>query len=173
MSRRRTLGLTAIATAALAFAPAAANAAAKGNGNTIQVRGGVQFKAGHSVTDDQRFVGTTVVKAGRTIKVVNKAKTEDPHTISFVARKDLPSSFADLESPAIGALMQAHGAAEEGPPANPIVNAGAEGFDRAGDSYFFVGKRYSIPVAKTAQAGTYNYLCLIHPWMQGKVKVTK
>jgi plastocyanin len=173
MSRRRTIGLAAVATAALAFAPAAATAAPKDNGASIQIRGGMHFKAGHHVLDDQRFVGTTTVKAGKTIKVVNKATAPDPHTISFVAKKDLPKSFADMESPAIGGLMGAHEVPEggQGQPGKPVVNVGAEGFDAVGDSYFFMGKSYSIPVAKTAKKGTYNYLCLIHPWMQGVVKV--
>ena len=172
MSRPRTLtgaGLAALAAAALAFAPAA-NAA--DNGAKIVIKGGIQFNQGKSVVDDQRFVGTTTVKPGGTIKVANKAKTEDPHTVSFLAKKDLPKSFADLGSPAIGALMGAHEVPQgEGPPGKPVVNAGAEGFDTAGDSYFFVGKSYSIPVAKTAKKGTYHYVCLIHPWMQGTVKV--
>lgn len=175
MSRPRTLagaGLAALAATAIAFAPAANAAAAKDNGAKIQIRGGMQFKQGHHVMDDQRFVGTTTVKRGGTIKVVNKSTAPDPHSISFVAKKNLPKSFEDMGNPAIGALMGAHEVPEgDGPPGKPVVNAGAEGLDAAGDSYFFQGKRYSIPVAKTAKKGTYHYLCLIHPWMQGTVKV--
>lgn len=165
-------GLAALAVSAVAVTPGMAAQKVKDNGAKIQIVGGLNFHQGHSVEDDQRFTGITTVRPGQTIKVVNRAKTPDPHTISFVKKADLPKSFAGMEKPAIGALLGAHGVPEgEGPPANPVVNAGAEGFDAAGDSYFFVGKSFSIPVAKTAKKGTYNYLCLIHPWMQGTVKV--
>ena len=173
-------GLAALAASAIAVTPGMAAAKVKDNGAKINIVGGMVFHAGHSVGDNQRFTGTTTVKKGGTIKVVNRAKTEDPHSVSFVKKADLPKSFAGMENPAIGALFGAHGfppAGEGGPegpppaPANPVVNAGAAGFDTVGDSFFFVGKRYSIPVARTAKKGTYSYLCLIHPWMQGTVRV--
>jgi hypothetical protein len=56
------------------------------------------------------------------------------------------------------------------------VNAGRPGFDKLngiiqrGDSIFF--NRRSRSVIVSAPSGrTLPYLCLIHPWMQGKIEV--
>ncbi len=180
MTRRTTLtgaGMAALAAFAVATAPASA-AAQKDNGNRIRIVGGQEFRAGHHVADTQRFVGTTSVRPGQTVRVVNRATAPDPHTISFVKKADLPKSFADMGKPALLALGQAHGFPEgggpDGPPpapANPIVDVGAAGFDRVGDSWYFTGKRYSFKVASSAKKGTYSYFCVVHPWMQGTLKV--
>jgi plastocyanin len=181
MTRRTTLagaGLAALTASAVAIAPATASHV-KDNGAQIRIAGGTVFKAGHSVSDNQRFTGTTSVRPGQTIKVVNRAKSDEPHTVTFVKRSDLPRSFADMGKPIFEEFMKAHevpqgpGGPDGPPPApgKPVVNAGAEGFDMVGDSYFFQGKRYSIKVAASAKKGTYSYLCLIHPWMQGTVRV--
>jgi hypothetical protein len=53
----------------------------------------------------------------------------------------------------------------------PLVNVGAAGFDQPGDSIIVPpGGKVSFDV--TADEGTnLNFLCALHPWMQGKFKV--
>ncbi len=56
-----------------------------------------------------------------------------------------------------------------------VVNVGRAGLNRPGDSRLFslngVGGSYAAKVS--AKPGTsLAYLCIIHPWMQGHIKVT-
>ena len=178
MTRRITVAaLATIAAVGMAAAPASA-AIPK---NEIRIVGGFKFKAGAYLKIDQRFKPLAVsVKSGATVKVNNRTK-EEPHTISFVEKKFLPTGF---EFAAAGPLMAAHQVPEgEGPPAVMIVDDGvadtngllevdALGNDQtAGDSQFIApGESISFKVT-AAKGSTLPYYCAIHPWMQGKIKV--
>lgn len=65
--------------------------------------------------------------------------------------------------------LAAHGAL------GPVVDVGAAGFNQPGDSLFFAAEppaARSISATVTAPAGTtLQFLCAIHPWMQGKIVV--
>jgi plastocyanin len=179
MNRRLTVAVAA--TAALGLGAAAtAGAAAK---NEIRVVGGIVVKPGKYVKDNQRFKpANKTVKSGATVKLVNKAKTEDPHTISFVKKQFLPKQF---ETPAMGPLAAAHQFPEGGgEPGVMVVDDGqplAEGATlevdtmgddkTAGDSAAFgPGQTFSFKV--TAKKGSkLYYFCAVHPWMQGKLTV--
>ena len=61
--------------------------------------------------------------------------------------------------------LDAHGAL------GPVVAVGAQGFNQPGDSLLFFPDT-SISATVTAPAGTtLQFLCAIHPWMQGKIVV--
>src|SRR5687767_2599578 len=119
-----------VAVAAIAVLGASTTAiAAKKPASDIRIVGGVKFTPGKSVTDNQRFQSRTVqVKSGRTVDFVNKARTQDPHTISIVNK--LPKGFNCEEC---GAIEESHGVQEDGPPTNPVVDGG-DGFNAPGDS---------------------------------------
>jgi plastocyanin len=141
--------------------------------NTITVKGGVVFKAGEYVQDTLRFGPRTItVKSGATVRVVDKAKEAAPHTVSLVRKRDMPTGFSPKQCPQCGPLMEAHQANEEtGEVAVPLVNAGAEGFDAPGDSIFMPPKQ-TISFKVTAKKGkNLYYFCVVHPWMQGQIKV--
>jgi hypothetical protein len=54
----------------------------------------------------------------------------------------------------------------------PVVNVGASGLDAVGDLLFIAGSQPNVSATVTAPAGTtLDYLCLIHPWMQGAITV--
>ena len=176
-----TRSITAAALAAAAALGVAAAPAAAADKNTIRIVGGFQFKAGKYLKIDQRFKPLAVtVKSGATVKVVNKTK-EEPHTISFVEKKFLPTGF---DFAAAGPLMAAHQAPEdEGPPGVLIVDDGVAdtndllevdtlGNDvSAGDSQFIApGENISFKVTAKKRL-TLPYYCAVHPWMQGKLKV--
>jgi plastocyanin len=169
MNRRLTVALTAIAVLGASVVGIGTAAAAKQN--TVTIKGGTVFKAGEFVKDDVRFAPRTItVKSGATVRVRNRGTDPAPHTLSVVRRADQPTSFEDC--PQCGPLMQAHQANEEtGEVGIPLVNAGAEGFDQPGDSQF-IPPEQGISFKVTAAKGTtLNYFCVVHPWMQGRIKV--
>lgn len=146
--------------------------------NTLVVKGGTVLKPGKAIIDNMRYTPMTkAIKSGSTLTIQNK--TGAPHTLSIVKKSVLPKTAAQMEkffeSPVMGEFMQAHEVDpenEEAPPGKPLVDVGAEGFDQAGDSVFYAGKTQKITVS--AKGGTdLSYLCLIHPWMQGTLKVKK
>jgi hypothetical protein len=127
------------------------------------------FKAGTSAFDNQRFTPRKFdIESGGKVTLRNRAKTEDPHTISLVKKSQLATSF-DCE--VCGEIFGAHGADDQGNIANPVVNVGAAGFDQPGDS-IFIPPHGRVRFDVTAPAGTtLHFMCAVHPWMQGRIRV--
>jgi plastocyanin len=185
MNRRFTIALAATATLGMA-AGGVASAGAAAKKNEIQIVGGVTVKPGKFVKDDQRFKPlNAVVKSGATVTLRNKAKSPDPHTISFIEKRFLPKQF---ETPAMGPLMAAHQVDESNPDAPPgalVIDNGtplAEGATlevdtmgtdkQAGDSAFIAPGQKTFSFKVTAKKGAkLSYFCAVHPWMQGKITV--
>lgn len=185
MNRRVTVALAATAALGLT-AGGATTAGAAIKKNEIRIVGGVVVQPGKFVKDNQRFKrANTKVKKGALVTLVNKAKTQDPHTITFVAKRFLPKQF---ESGIEEQLFAAHGVDpnnEDAPPANLVVDNGqpvAEdgtleadtGFTKSvlGDSAFIAPGQDEFKFRVTADAGsTLFYYCAIHPWMQGRITV--
>jgi plastocyanin len=184
MNRRITVAVAATTALGLAAGGVAtAGAAAK---NEIAIVGGVSVKPGKFVQDNQRFAPLNAeVKSGATVTLRNRAKTQDPHTISFIKKRFLPKQF---ETDAMGPLMQAHQVDpnnEEAPPGALVVDNGtplAEGATlqvdtmgddkKAGDSAFIAPGQKTFKFKVTAKKGSkLFYFCAVHPWMQGKITV--
>ena len=165
MQRRITVLLVAVA--GLCLVAASPAAAAK---KRMSIVGGVVFKAGKGVTDNQRFAPRNVtVQKGDKVVLRNRAKTEDPHSLSIVRRRDVPDSF---DCPVCQSFFAAHEVNEEtGDVGKPVVDVGAAGFEQPGDSIVInPGAKVSFRV--TADEGeNLNFICAVHPWMQGKFKV--
>lgn len=175
MTSRRT-HLALFVAAALAGTAVAVPAIAQNGSAKIIIKGGAKMKPGKSITDTQRFTPlSATVKAGGTLTIVNKAKSKDPHTVSIVKRSELPRTAAGMnkcyEGGPCAALEQAHTGGEEGegPPKNPVVNVGEDGFDQPGDSVVLMAKTTRVKVS-AAKGRNLSYLCAIHPWMQGTIK---
>jgi hypothetical protein len=122
------------------------------------------------------------VKSGGTVTVVNTVATEGPHTFTIVSKKDLPKNAAQAFNCKIcNKLAAAHGADPQSnaPPKFQYLENGVgqntpPNLDRPGDSGVTgpgqKGEHISFTV--TAKKGTTLYfMCLIHPWMQGKLQV--
>jgi hypothetical protein len=185
MTRRLTVAVAATAALGIA-AGGVASAGAAAKKNEIAIVGGVSVKPGSFVKDDQRFAPlNAVVKSGATVTVRNRAKTQDPHTISFIKKRFLPKQF---ETDAQGPLMAAHQVdpnSEEAPPGVFVVDNGAPlaegamlevdtmGDDKkAGDSAFIAPGQKTFKFKVTAKKGAkLFYFCAVHPWMQGKITV--
>jgi plastocyanin len=170
-------GIAAVAAVAALGASAVVigPAGAQGGGPAkLRVVGDTVVKPGKFVKDDQRFAPRNLqVRSGQTVRLRNRAKTEDPHTLSVVRRADLPRTAAEtFNCEACGPFFGAHQVDQEtGDVGVPVVNVGDEGFDRPGDSIFF-GPGETVRFDVTADRGsTLHYLCAVHPWMQGKFRV--
>jgi plastocyanin len=177
MLRRTTIASAAVAVlAASALVTAPAGAATK----KLTIKGSLHFNGGVDVRDDQRFVPNVLtVKSGDTVKVSNRARTRDPHTITFAKKRDLPTSFED-SAKLQQRYMTAHGAdqSSDAPPTNlqvfnfqAVSDSNPAVFDGVGDSVFFQGKKGpSMKIGAKKGANLY-YFCLIHAWMQGSIQV--
>lgn len=168
---RSVVATVVICGSALAAAPAVSQAP---NQAKLRMVGGTQMKPGKFIRDDQRFAPRNLaVRAGGKVRLANKARTEDPHTLSVVKKSDLPKNAVQAFNCRVcGEFFEAHGVDEEsGDIANPVVNVGGAGFDRPGDSIFVPpGGTVRFDVGQAAGRTLY-YLCAVHPWMQGKLRV--
>ena len=164
----------ALAAAAVLAAPATAATPA------LNIIGGGSMKPNRWVKDTQRFSRDVVnVKSGDTLSVVNKTKGE-PHTFSLVKKSDQPRRISQMEAcfekGVCGQFFGAHEVPEgDGPPGKPLVDVGGEGFESPGDSIVISPKGAPGSTAKVkitaAKGKTLYFLCAVHPWMQGQVKV--
>ena len=122
------------------------------------------------------------VNSGDTLRIVNVANGEGPHTFTVVARKDAPRTARQMLNCRIcNVLGKAHGADpnSDAPPKFPFLENGvgqatSPSVDLPGDSGITgSGKKGEhVDLTVTAPSGTKLYfMCLIHPWMQAEVDV--
>jgi plastocyanin len=168
MAQLKRMGLALIAVCLVAaVAVAAASGAAR---TTVKAVGKATFKPNVGVSDTQHWSpGTISVVSGARVTWKNASRTGDPHTITLVAKRDLPKGF---DCPPCEAALRAHGVDEQtGRVANPVVNVGAAGLDAPGDS-LLLPPHGRVSATVSAPAGTtLYYVCSIHPWMQGRIRV--
>lgn len=138
---------------------------------TVRVIGDEQFVVNAKIMATLRFSpGPITVDSGSTVRWVNE--TDDPHTISVVAKADLPTEIDDVfNCAACNTILGLHFPNGPNNPPIAVVNAGAAGFDRVGDSLWQnPGETVSTTIS-AAPGSTLHYLCAIHPWMQGTISV--
>ena len=126
---------------------------------TVKIVGADKFVPNSQVASTFHYVpGTISVHSGSTAQWQNT--TSDPHTVTIVKPGQLPSN--------INAVFNCKVCASQAPSAS----VGGPGLDAPGDS-LFIKPHGSVSAPVTAKAGTtLHYMCLIHPWMQGVIKVT-
>ena len=160
------------ALAALGSIACAAPALAAPKANTITAIGGMKVKANGYVQDDQRWDADRYsVKSGATVTLRDKSTEGQPHTLSLIAKA--PKTPAQIMGcKACGPLMEAHQANPETMEVGkPLVEAGAAGFDVAGDSIFLPPKG-KVTFKVTAKKGSkLAFVCVVHPWMLGEITV--
>ena len=190
MSKRHLVtGSSAIAVLFAFLATSAAFGSNRQAGVTIKAADkGQTYIINRSATDRMFFSPASIsIKSGSTLTFTYEGKpTSEPHTISVVARKDLPTTDAQINAcenggnkvcnAIIGGLVR-NPKAPPGP-SNDIVHwtvdKGSPGLDGAGDSIAIEGPKHrSISIKVTAPAGTKLYFfCVVHPWMHGTINVT-
>jgi plastocyanin len=168
---------------ALVLATLGAGSVMADSGKTVRTVGrGAIFKPNQLVAVVLRFTPeVTTVDAGQRIRFVDADQDNvEAHTATIVDQAGLPTSFAEgdacfAETAPCGQALAAHDpGGDEEPPFDLVVNKGRPGLDRAGDSLLFGGDldNQSISTRVTAAPGTtLYYLCALHPWMQGRIKV--
>lgn len=141
-------------------------------GKVVATRGDEVFQPNTYISSNLRFSpGPVTVSSGETIRWVHDDKTPEPHTITLIDPNELPKSFDDLFAgcPTCDAALAAHFSSD--PPVT-FVDVGSDGqFSSNGDSLLLLpGGDVSAQI--NAPAGTtLYYVCAIHPWMQGTIKV--
>jgi hypothetical protein len=135
-----------------------------------------------------KFVGPEAVAKGDQLEVINETnpKQVGPHTFSLVTKGSVPRTHAQRHNCFAPkhiclAIAKWHGfnPKTEEITINP-AKAGPAGwstmgnaFGKKGDSWVTEKKGESFAQEVTAEVGTRLYfMCAIHPWMHGSVKVT-
>jgi plastocyanin len=116
--------------------------------------------------------GAVTIRSGGTLTV--KSQAGSPHTFSIVKATELPKTTKQIEQCKIcQTLARAHGANpnSDAPPSKPVVDVGAAGIDRTGDSVFLQPSRRTKLKITAKKGRTLYFMCAIHPWMQGKLLV--
>lgn len=144
---------------------------------TVRTEGGLDFAPNEFVRDTVRWVpGHIVVRRGERVRWIDSDESPDPHTITIAAKRTIPRPGDNLFECRACALANAH--LED--PSNPEsdlaairVNRGPAGLNQPGDSLFLApGGRIAARV--TAAVGRrLHYICAIHPWMQGSIRVAR
>jgi hypothetical protein len=133
------------------------------------------------------FFGPSTVHEGETLRIVNDTKPSmvGPHTFSLVTKGSLPKTPKQRKTCFTpGHICMAIAEWHHFNPKNEKVSkedvdAGPEGWStmgsvkKEGDSWFS-GEKPGGETERTvtAKAGTtLYYICAVHPWMQGKIKV--
>ena len=178
---RRVLAAGAVGAALLALTGPAIGAGGKGPTKAkVAIKGKDSFTPNAYLKFGEFFApGTVTIRSGGTVTLTNG--TDGPHTLSIVTKSQRPRTLEQVENCAVcGAILASHGINPEGPqthgpPPHPIVDIGGAGFNAPGDSTVIgpkgrPGGRVTFKV--TAPPGTtLNFICAIHPWMQGRFLV--
>ena len=121
--------------------------------------------------------GTILVSSGNLVTFAHGNTGGEPHTVTLARKAQLPTSFDSPCKPcdvASGHLKNPRN--ENSGVAHWVLNKGAVGFDRVGDSLALApkGPHSRATIVVSAPVGTtLYYVCAIHPWMQGKIVVSQ
>ena len=131
------------------------------------------------------FKAPKTISAGAKLTIVNKtaASKIGPHTFSLVVKSRLPKNAKQVKACGnlklvCGDIAKAHKFAPPETINKPTVDVGKKGWDKSfgktGDSWFTPNKGTKQARVVSAKAGTTLYfMCAVHPFMQGKIKVVK
>jgi hypothetical protein len=177
------LALGAVAAAAIAFSGSAAadpDRSTAGKNTTLKMK--VDGR-------DLDFFGGDTVGAGDKLTIVNKTDVMDvgPHTFTLIKpslmdKKKERKACERFESRVCQNILEAH---EVGPPPDfpvgkPNVNVGKNGWDveftnsKTGDSWFTETKGdKQVRRVRAEEGDTLGYFCVVHPFMRGKLEVTR
>ena len=172
--RSRTERRAAAVVAAVIAAGALAGGAA---GATVRTEGGPEFSANEFVQDSVRWApGHIVVRPRERVTWIDRDESPDPHTITIVNRRSVPGSIEEVFECQICSLANAHLADPNNPEsdiARMRVNRGAPGLNQQGDSLVLLPNARIAARVTAAVGRTLNYICAIHPWMQGTITVSR
>jgi hypothetical protein len=133
------------------------------------------------------FKGPKKIEHGAKLDIINKTNPNQvgPHTFTLVNPKKLPKTRKQvtkcerLKTKFCMNIVQKHKAnPQTGQIKKPSLDYGKKGWDKSfgkkGDSWVAQAKGESEARKVSAKPGTtLYYFCVVHPFMQGKIKVTK
>ena len=182
--KHRKLGVCAagVAVVAVGAVGAAGAVGAVPSSVVVKEKAGIKVVPNRYIQDQLRWDRDVyTVKSGGTVVFLMNVPQEGPHTITVVAPRDLPTTGDQVNNCKIcNTLAKAHGADpnSHGPPKfvfleNGVGQKAPPNLNLPGDSAFLPPKKGSkVTLNVTAPAGsTLTFMCLIHPWMQAKLKV--
>lgn len=171
--------VAALGSGSPASADAGAAPATTAPAQTMSMRG--------SKTTPPRFTGGTTIASGGLLRLRNLSdpKTIGPHTLTLVSALVVPRSakaqkncFTPGKICLIGAMAHEFNPRTE-KIGKALVETGEIGWDKRftrtakGDSWYTEKKAEEFTQVVSAKAGTVlKFMCLIHPEMQGNLKVT-
>jgi plastocyanin len=168
--RKLVIALAAFAIAVMTSVSVGANNNEGGGSNRVISRGQEKFVPNEVFRSAYRFdPGWIRVHSGDTVNWVNR--TEAPHTITIVTdTPDDPPELFFCREPGgeCRAALDAHFATT---PPTAVINVGAAGLDAPGDSLFQPPGGSVSGVISAPADTTLLYICAIHPWMQGRIRV--
>ena len=155
------------------------------DGATVKVKDGQTYAINRYAQENLRFVpGTITVTSGSTLAFTFGDKEQEPHTLTVVPKAKLPRTVAQINNCRVcqqvgtAHLKNPKDLADALTPKNPIVHwtldKGQPGLDTTGDSLAIQspGAHKTNSTVVSAPPGTTLYfLCVIHPWMQGRIIV--
>lgn len=135
---------------------------------------------------DLGFSGPRKISSGAELTIGNGTNPNKvgPHTFTLIRKRRLPETRNQMRNcehgkTVCGAIAKAH---RYDPRTNivskPDVDVGRTGWDRSfgkrGDSWYTETKGEKTSRVVSAKPGTtLYYFCVVHPFMQGKIKVVK
>jgi hypothetical protein len=188
LSRRARLRALALAVSAAALTAAVGGSSLAGAAETAVATGKTDVISIELTKGKLKFVGPETVTVGDQLEIVNETnpKQVGPHTFSLVTKGSIPKTKKAMGTcftpkKICFAIAQWHGfnPKTEKITKNP-AKAGPAGWSTAGnatgkkgDSWFTGEKKGgSFSQEVTAEPGTtLYYVCAVHPWMHGQVKV--
>ena len=114
------------------------------------------------------------VPHGSTVRFAVPADNSEPHTVTVVSAANVPRTIDEVFNcgPCNTALQRHDPGGDQQPPFNALVNRGATGLDRQGDSRLIFPGASAYAKISAARGSTLHYVCAIHPWMQAKIRVS-
>ena len=168
------------AVAALAAVTMSVGTSASGAPNkTIRTMGSEDVHINSKISSDLRFSpGITTIRSGDSITLVHADATDEPHTLTVVNPGELPSSVDDIFSCGEPGTLCDEIFNTVGPQivdqntAQFINVGGGPGLDARLDTIFLpAGTWITVPVS-APPGTTLSFMCAIHAWMQGTIKVS-
>lgn len=131
------------------------------------------------------FAGAKSVESGAPLDILNNTNPKQigPHTFTLVEKSELPKTIDELKACGkfkdefcTGIVEDHEVNLKTGEIGKPSLDAGKKGWDtsygKKGDSWITIEEGEDQERVVSAKAGTkLFFLCLVHPEMQGKLKV--
>jgi plastocyanin len=171
----RLAAVTALAAVTMSLGTSASGATNK----TIRTMGTEDVNINSRIFSNLRFSpGNTTIKSGQSITLIHADATDEPHTLTVANPGELPTDIEDVFScgepgtlcdeifNTVGPQIVDENAAQ-------FINVGGgPGLDSRLDTIFLPpGTSITVPV-DAAPGTTLSFLCAIHAWMQGTIRVS-